>query len=828
MVSVHNSSLFDELREDAISHLPDSSGGSDVDKEPLYDELDDQFEEDVVINTPRLSKLNMKNMASSASNYFANKTSPQSNKSPNIESGLLDSARSTKSISSVVSQRHHGRLFFPDKRNKNQHQINSNNNNSNSSRRSPPRNLKQNALVSNITNGTQRIRQRVVEGQELINRRRHAQKPKSPIRDTSPIAIRKGNNDLTGGIVMNQTRPSPPKSWDTTRPLDYSPTPIKRLPVPRQVPVISKEEKIFRKARERTLRTQSVNRRRKEMEDKKIKDTETKVKKRFEKHEERLKSRKDYEAVERRRRLKDREDRAMSNMESYFAQRNDKALTAALKQNMGRRSRAHHSNRYGNGGSRVYDDSDAQSRHTMHTLAKKKLAILEQDRLDKLLQRVEQQDRRIEKLEKEKARARRRQADLRAREGRELGYRAQWARRNRGGLRTAGASSIYSYGDAGRSPSAMSTRSEQPYSNRRNQNNGNNNRPPRRDVISAMAAPMSAPIHGNHKNKTLDGDNCYDGSNGGVIIKRKDSKWFTEEDENDGVIDEDVVEDPQAFYYRQQQQQYGSRQQQYRADDDNRSQTTTSTQDNINTDDLSNTTTTKVFEDQLMSSKSNNATTADAEYNANNNALRHMDQLSDSLDGLSQQGDNTNIDLSYAQHNQILNKQNLEEVQLEHQQHVAHGNTGATDASTNHSNDKDTGKEKISQQQKAKRISHRRNNLTISTSNVHHQITFEERQQLALQQQQLQHSNVIPYGSEAWYYIDVQGIAQGPFTDHQMLSWHGGNFFTQDLKMRRGLDANTTFQPMGDLFPEFEKAFQEGQGPCPAIQHTSRQYTGRF
>ena len=92
MVSV----LFDELREDAILHLPDS-GGSDVDKEPLYDELDDQFEEDVVINTPRLSKLNMKNMASS-SDYFANKTSPQSNKSPNIESGLLDSARSTKVV----------------------------------------------------------------------------------------------------------------------------------------------------------------------------------------------------------------------------------------------------------------------------------------------------------------------------------------------------------------------------------------------------------------------------------------------------------------------------------------------------------------------------------------------------------------------------------------------------------------------------------------------------------------------------------------------------------------------------------------------------------
>ena len=87
---------------------------------------------------------------------------------------------------------------------------------------------------------------------------------------------------------------------------------------------------------------------------------------------------------------------------------------------------------------------------------------------------------------------------------------------------------------------------------------------------------------------------------------------------------------------------------------------------------------------------------------------------------------------------------------------------------------------------------------------------------------------MIPYGAKSWYYIDVQGVAQGPFTDHQMLSWHRGNFFTPDLRMRRGLDAGVTFKPMGDLFPDFENAFAEGQGPCPAIQHTSRQYTGRF
>ena len=74
MVSVHNSSLFDELREDAMSNLPDNGNN-----EPLYDELDDQFEEDLNIQSPRMNRLNMQKMQSSASNYFANKTSPQSN-----------------------------------------------------------------------------------------------------------------------------------------------------------------------------------------------------------------------------------------------------------------------------------------------------------------------------------------------------------------------------------------------------------------------------------------------------------------------------------------------------------------------------------------------------------------------------------------------------------------------------------------------------------------------------------------------------------------------------------------------------------------------------
>ena len=73
-----------------------------------------------------------------------------------------------------------------------------------------------------------------------------------------------------------------------------------------------------------------------------------------------------------------------------------------------------------------------------------------------------------------------------------------------------------------------------------------------------------------------------------------------------------------------------------------------------------------------------------------------------------------------------------------------------------------------------------------------------------------------PYGSLCWYYIDVSGVAQGPFTDHQMLGWFRGNFFTPDLRMRRGLN-NPAFELLGNLFPNFDKAFESGEGPCPAV-----------
>ena len=109
MVSVHNSSLFDELKRDAAAHLHGGEKATDGSIEP-GDELADQFEEAPPHNA--IDTVNTKEMVSSASKYFASRTSPRSEASF-IDHDLLDSARSTKSISSVVSQRHHGRLFSP-------------------------------------------------------------------------------------------------------------------------------------------------------------------------------------------------------------------------------------------------------------------------------------------------------------------------------------------------------------------------------------------------------------------------------------------------------------------------------------------------------------------------------------------------------------------------------------------------------------------------------------------------------------------------------------------------------------------------------------------
>ena len=822
MVSVHNTSLFDELKRDAAAHL---HGGEKtiVGSIELGDELADQFEEAPPHNASAIDTVNPKEVMSSASKYFASRTSPRS-EALSIDQDLLDSARSTRSISSVISQRHHGRLYFPDKRT--------------SKLQKAPKARKHNggkdgeeighshqSNSNNISNGTKIIMQRVVEGSELLDRRRHAARDKlnsskssskgkgaSPTaRNTSPIRLRRDAiseniDESSAESLQRRQKLSPPQSWDTTKPLDYSPQPIKRLSMPRQVPVLTKEERIFQKARERNLRAQNANRRRKEIEDKKIRDTEIQAKNRFKRHEDRVKSRKEYEAVERRRRLKDREDRALANMESYFAQRSNKMLTAALKQSNRRGGTQSKKNQFQDLGSQSSSQSEAQSRHTMHSLAKKRLAIMEQDRLDKLLRRVEEQDRRIEKLEREKALARRRHADLRAREGRNIGYRAQWTRRNRGGLRTAGVSCMneYKYSRNHRALCPLlATKVTVAWFTAQ-----------ARGVIPILCQCQDQHLQIDMKIVEI----LMPVGNEGIIIHRKDSRWFTEADEHDGVTDVEVCENPDEFYRREHQQ--------------------TLHQAHINKTENSMPT----LNNAILEEDRNDDRSVTNLYAHDKSGYTHQqtcetnqvsgvvaDQLPESLNELGDSEEKENANASVQAQGERTHNDSNQQVLMQEEICVRSDDpeaiiddddsarpiyTETRPSVSNGSND-------------TARHNERRLGQNLSRNESAYPKNIDSYKEPGSEIDNIQPA-VIPYGAKSWYYIDVQGVAQGPFTDHQMLSWHRGNFFTPDLRMRRGLDAGVTFKPMGDLFPDFENAFAEGQGPCPAIQHTSRQYTGRF
>ncbi len=72
------------------------------------------------------------------------------------------------------------------------------------------------------------------------------------------------------------------------------------------------------------------------------------------------------------------------------------------------------------------------------------------------------------------------------------------------------------------------------------------------------------------------------------------------------------------------------------------------------------------------------------------------------------------------------------------------------------------------------------------------------------------------YGVPCWYYVDSQGVTQGPFDDRQMRQWSVNGYFTDNLKMKRG--AAAAFVPLGEIFPNAEVAFCPGCGPCPVVE----------
>ena len=72
------------------------------------------------------------------------------------------------------------------------------------------------------------------------------------------------------------------------------------------------------------------------------------------------------------------------------------------------------------------------------------------------------------------------------------------------------------------------------------------------------------------------------------------------------------------------------------------------------------------------------------------------------------------------------------------------------------------------------------------------------------------------YGVMCWYYIDPNGVTQGPFDDMQMQQWNENGYFTPDLMMKRG--DHSDFVPLGQLFQNLQVAFQPGEGPVPMMR----------
>ena len=324
--------------------------------------------------------------------------------------------------------------------------------------------------------------------------------------------------------------------------------------------------------------------------------------------------------------------------------------------------------------------------------------------------------------------------------------------------------------------------------------------------------PRSAPAnrHENRRNPDASG-------NEGIIIHRKDSRWFTEADEHDGVTDVEVCENPDEFYRREHQQ---TLHQAHINKTENSMPTLNNSMLEDRNDDRSVT-------NLYAHDKSGYTHQQTCETNQASGVV--ADLLPESLNELGDSEEKGNANASVQAQEERTHNDSNQQVLMREEICVRSDDpeaiiddddsarpiyTETRPSVSNGSND-------------TARHNERRLGQNLSRNESAYPKNIDSYKEPGSEINNVQPA-VIPYGAKSWYYIDVQGVAQGPFTDHQMLSWHRGNFFTPDLRMRRGLDAGVTFKPMGDLFPDFENAFAEGQGPCPAIQHTSRQYTGRF
>ena len=68
--------------------------------------------------------------------------------------------------------------------------------------------------------------------------------------------------------------------------------------------------------------------------------------------------------------------------------------------------------------------------------------------------------------------------------------------------------------------------------------------------------------------------------------------------------------------------------------------------------------------------------------------------------------------------------------------------------------------------------------------------------------------------AKKWFYRDPQGDLQGPFKAAEMAEWFSAGYFTMNLLVKRGCDAN--FQPLGELIKRWGRVpFLPGPSPPP-------------
>lgn len=77
-----------------------------------------------------------------------------------------------------------------------------------------------------------------------------------------------------------------------------------------------------------------------------------------------------------------------------------------------------------------------------------------------------------------------------------------------------------------------------------------------------------------------------------------------------------------------------------------------------------------------------------------------------------------------------------------------------------------------------------------------------------------------------WIYMDPQGQQQGPFTGLEMNEWYKGNFFTNDLRVRKLEDSD--FEPLGQLIRRIGNSREPFLVPQVGVAHGAPQQTGPF